>query len=99
MTEGEPSNGKGYIIESGEVAISIKNQEVTTLTQGQIFGEIALLNEETRTATVIAKSETILIILSQENLMHLINSNEDINKEILRRIEENIKNEGNSDAI
>lgn len=98
IVEGDASNGKWYLIESGEVIVSIKDQEITSLWIGEIFGEIALLNEENRTATVKAKTDVSLIVISQENLMHLMNSNDDINKEILRRIEENIKHEGTENS-
>lgn len=98
ILEGEASNGKWYLIESGEVTVCIKDQEITSLWIGEIFGEIALLNEENRTATIKAKSDVSLIVISQENLMHMMNSNDEINKEILRRIEENIKHEGTENA-
>lgn len=56
-----------------------------------MVGEIALLNEEERTATVIAKTESELIVLNLENMIQMISNDENkINKEIIRRIEENI---------
>jgi CRP-like cAMP-binding protein len=39
-----------------------------------MFGEIALLNEEKRTATVEAIENTEVIILTLDNLINLINN-------------------------
>jgi CRP-like cAMP-binding protein len=61
------------------------------LSAGNIVGEIALLNEEERTATVQATSDTTMIVLTLDDLIDMINSDENkINKEIMRRIEENL---------
>ncbi|RKW24615.1 cyclic nucleotide-binding domain-containing protein, partial [Candidatus Gracilibacteria bacterium] len=54
IMEHEESNGEGYILKSGNVEIIIGGQKVAELGFGDIFGEIALLNEENRTATVRA---------------------------------------------
>jgi len=59
-----------------------------------MFGEIALLNEEARTATIIAEEDVETIVLSQDILFTMIeNDNNSINKEIMRRMEENLENE------
>ena len=91
MIEGEESNWEGYIIKSWNVSISIWWNHIAELTSGDIFGEIALLNEEPRTATVSAISDVEVIILTIDNLIDMINNGENsINKEIMRRMEENL---------
>lgn len=94
VNEGEPSNGKWYIIKFGRVAVKIKGNLVSELNIGEMFGEIALLNEELRTATVEALENTECIILQIDHLIEMINSDENlINKEIVRRMEENLRRE------
>jgi CRP/FNR family cyclic AMP-dependent transcriptional regulator len=46
-----------YIIEAGEVTVSIGGEPRATLGPGDYFGEIALLDEGPRIATVTASSE------------------------------------------
>lgn len=94
ISEGDASNGKGYIIEEGAVTIEMKGKEIATLWKGEMFWEIALLNEEQRSATVKAKTDISLLVLSLDNLIEMINNDENkINKQILRRMEENMKME------
>ena len=93
MIQWTPSNGKWYIIKKWSVKISINWTKIVDLSAGNIVWEIALLNEEERTATVEATSDTTMIVLTLDDLIDMINSDENnINKEIMRRIEENLEN-------
>ena len=92
IVEWEIANGEGYIIKKWRVSISIRWKKIAELSSGDIFWEIALLNEEPRTATVVADTKLEAIVLKQENLIEIIdNDQNDLNKTIMRRIEENIE--------
>lgn len=94
MEQGDMPDGKWYIIKSGKVQVSVNDEEITVLEKGDIFGEIALLNEEERSATIKALSNLETIVLSQEDIFTMIENDENtINKEIIRRMEENLENE------
>ena len=94
MEQGDTPDGKGYIIRSGTVKVEVNNEEVSTLEQGEFFGEIALLNEEERSATITATKDLETIVLSQDDIFTMIENDENnINKEIMRRMEENLENE------
>ena len=91
IIEWEESNWEWYIIKTGKVSISIWGSRIAELNSWDIFWEIALLNEEERTATVSALSDLDVIVLSIDNLIEMINNDENkINKTIMSRIEENI---------
>ena len=94
VVEWQESNWEWYIIKTWKVAISIKWQRIAELNEWDIFWEIALLNEEVRTATVKAEAKLEVIVLSMDWLIEIINNDENaLNKTILRRIEENIERE------
>jgi len=94
MEQDEQPNGKGYIIEEGSVDVWVSGSSTAKLTSWDIFGEIALLNEEPRSATVIAESDVTVVVLSQDMLFEMINNDDNsINKEIMRRMEENLESE------
>lgn len=68
---GDPGNAM-YIVRSGEVEIFVKNDQgekivLETSQPGEIFGEISLLDGGSRTAWVVALSETELLRLDREH--------------------------------
>jgi CRP-like cAMP-binding protein len=90
--ESEDSNWEWYIIKSWSVNIVVWWKFVAELGRWNIVWEIALLNEEKRTATVSAVSDIEVIVLKIDDLINMINNDENkINKEIIKRIEENLE--------
>ncbi|MGH2924547.1 MAG: cyclic nucleotide-binding domain-containing protein [Solirubrobacterales bacterium] len=63
FSEGESATEEGrggsafWIIESGEATVAVKGEVVRTLGPGDYFGEISLLDEGVRTATVTAATD------------------------------------------
>jgi CRP-like cAMP-binding protein len=74
FNEGERGD-KLYIVESGEVVISriVDDQEVEISRRepGEYFGEIALLQDRPRTATITASIDTRLLSLKSEHFQDL----------------------------
>ncbi len=68
-----------YFISLGEVEVKVK-PEPLRLKAGDFFGEIALLKESTRTATVISVTECQLMVLSSDALKRLIRDNPELYK-------------------
>lgn len=54
-TEGQSGIGF-FIIDEGEAGVSVGGEERATLKHGDYFGEIALIDDGARTATITAKS-------------------------------------------
>jgi len=53
----EGQSGVGFfIIDEGEATISVKGEDLNTLGHGDYFGEVALIDDGARTATITAKS-------------------------------------------
>lgn len=91
IMQSEESNGEWYIIKKWNVQVSIDGEKIAELWSGDIFWEIALLNEEERTASVYSHGETEVIVLKLENIMEMLSSDNQINKTIIQRIEENLE--------
>ncbi|HTL84102.1 MAG TPA: PEP/pyruvate-binding domain-containing protein [Acidimicrobiia bacterium] len=64
-----------FVIESGEATVSIGGQPRAKLTQGDYFGEIALIDEGARSATVIASSDLVCHGLTYWEFRPLVQSN------------------------
>ena len=78
VQQGEDGDGM-YIVLSGlvEVVVSQGDTEepekvVKTLETGDYFGEICMIKAMTRTASVIAKTETKLMLIKRDEFQHAI---------------------------
>ena len=71
MVEGEPGD-RFYVVESGSVSIVSQGRTVTTTGAGGYFGEIALLRDVPRTATVRADVDVTLYALERESFLEVV---------------------------
>lgn len=58
-----------YIVDQGEVRIARDDKDLTRLGAGGFFGELALVEEKPRAATVIAEGPVDLLSLSKEHFL------------------------------
>jgi len=64
-----------FIIKDGAVDIEYKGIHLERVSAGGIVGEMAMVDDAQRSATVIARKKTILIPVSRERFMYLVRSN------------------------
>jgi CRP-like cAMP-binding protein len=65
VREGEPGH-EFFVVDDGELAVSVGGREVRRLGPADAFGEVALLREVPRTATVAAVRPSVLLSLDRE---------------------------------
>ncbi|WP_395021164.1 EAL domain-containing protein [Dongia sp.] len=79
-----------FIIERGQVEISSGSGEqrvpIAVLGPGELFGELAALDGFARSANAIAVTECELILISQEQIRHRVNSGDEIVALLLRSV-------------
>ena len=61
-----------YVIKEGSVEIIYNDQVLETLNEGDIFGEMALIDDKPRSATAIAKTDCQLVPIDKERFSFLI---------------------------
>ena len=78
VTEGDPADGL-YVVVSGRIKVLLSDNEgkevvLTVESGGACFGEIALLDEEPRSASVAALENTELLIIYRDQFMDLLDN-------------------------
>ncbi|MCX6522449.1 MAG: MFS transporter [Actinobacteria bacterium] len=74
--EGEPGD-RFYVVESGRVDVTIRDEFVRSLGHGESFGEIALLRDIPRTATVTAAGDTVLRAIDRDTFIAVVTGHGD----------------------
>jgi len=75
-----------YFIHSGQVSIHDKQHQLAVLSENEIFGELSLLDSESRSASATALSDCILLKIEQELFYDVVATNSDILKGIMRTL-------------
>ena len=61
-----------FVIKEGEIDVIYNDQVLETLSPGDIFGEMALIDDRPRSATTIAKTDCKLVPIDKERFSFLI---------------------------
>ena len=83
----EGSRGEEFfVITEGEARVVRGNRRLATLGAGDFFGEIAVLEPMTRTATVTAVTPLRFFVVTRQSFKHLLDDNPEIERKVLRTL-------------
>ncbi len=85
VQEGESGVGF-FVIESGSARVSVAGQEVRRLGPGDHFGEIALIADTARTATITAESEVTCYGMTVWDFRAIVEQNASIAWKLLQNL-------------
>ena len=90
VTEGDPADGL-YVVVSGRIKVLLSDNEgkevvLTVESGGACFGEIALLDEEPRSASVAALENTELLIIYRDQFMDLLDNHPEFARALIRSL-------------
>lgn len=86
--ENDPSKDL-YIVLAGRVAIAsgdVCQQELAEFKAGEVFGEIALIDGERRSASAVCKEPCTLLAISYGDFHHLMNQQAEIGKKVIHNL-------------
>jgi EAL domain-containing protein (putative c-di-GMP-specific phosphodiesterase class I) len=101
--EGDEGNC-AYLIEEGMIEISVMNNDqallINKIGKGELFGEVALIDHQPRTATAIALENSVLIAIQRSLVNELLDKTDPIVRHLLLVILERYRSKrGNSQPL
>ena len=80
-----------YIVQEGRVAISINDKVIERIGAGGVFGEMAMVDNSSRSASAVAEADSTLLMIKRDDFLALIKSKPEFGASILRTIAERIR--------
>ena len=81
-----------YILVSGQVRVEIDGADRGVMPEGAVFGDLAALDPEPRAATIITTEPSHALVLSNEHLMGLFESNVEIAAGVISTLVRRLRN-------
>jgi len=75
-----------FVLVDGKVQVTRKGRGVATLSGGDFVGEIALITELPRTATVTAETPVRLFVLTRREFHAVLDRNPNVERKVLRAL-------------
>lgn len=60
-----------FVIKTGKVRVQLGNRTLQTLGEGEIFGEMALIDAEPRSATLIAETDCVVVPVGEKQFLFM----------------------------
>jgi CRP-like cAMP-binding protein len=80
-----------YLIVDGEVRVHDGEHTLNHLAEGDVFGEMALLDAEPRMASVTAVEQTLLLRLAQEPFFELMEDRPEVARGLIRVLSQRLR--------
>jgi CRP-like cAMP-binding protein len=91
LTREGAAGSEFFVIVDGEVAVTKDGSEIRTMGEGDFFGEISLLEDRPRTATVTAKTPLRFFVLTRQNFRALLAKQPELEEKVTSALEERLR--------
>ena len=88
-----------FVIVEGEIKVTRKGRRVALRGGGDFVGEIALLDDVPRTATVTAETPVRLFVLTRKDFRHLLDENPRVERKVLGALARRLAELANDPAL
>jgi CRP/FNR family cyclic AMP-dependent transcriptional regulator len=82
--EGEPCNGEMYVLISGTADVVVHGRSVETADPGAILGEMTMIEQAPRAASVIAKTDCRFAVIDHKRFDFLVSQMPGFAREVMR---------------
>lgn len=87
---GEPGH-EFFVLLEGEADVTKDGQSINTLRAGDFFGEIALVEDTPRTATVTATTPVRMLVITDRAFKRLLDEQHELQRKVLVALAERVK--------
>ena len=77
---------EAYMIVSGRLSVFVDKKRVGSMSDGEVFGELALLLNQKRSATIISTTPTELVEITKDGLDRIIDSASNETKSMIMQL-------------
>ena len=91
LTREGAAGSEFFVIVDGEVAVTKDGADVRSMGPGDFFGEISLLEDRPRTATVTAKTPLRFFVLTRQNFRTLLGKQPELEEKVTGALEERLR--------
>jgi CRP-like cAMP-binding protein len=86
VRQGKMSGIGFFIVAEGSLSVSVDDTEVAKLGPGDHFGELALISEQVRSATVTAETPTRCLVMASWDFKKFATENPDVSWKLLQHL-------------
>jgi len=86
LRQGEMGGVDFFVIREGEASVTVDGKKVGRIGPGAHFGELALIGQRTRTATVTAETPLRCLVMKSWHLRRFITDNPDVAWKLLQHV-------------
>jgi CRP-like cAMP-binding protein len=97
VSEGQ-SGGPFFCITEGRASVIVDDKKINELGPGAYFGEMAMLEGGTRSATIRAETHVKALAITSWNFLALLQGNWDITKKVLAQLSKRVRELERSEA-
>lgn len=87
---GDPRDGMFAVVD-GQVDIIVNGKLVETVEKGGIFGEMALIDKENRTATAVARIDSKIVTVDERRFLFLVQQTPNFALHVMRVLSERLR--------
>ncbi len=88
--EGKPGR-EFFVVAEGKARVTIEDREIATLGPGDFFGEMAIIDQGPRSATVVAETPMRLYLVDHQPFWTMVHSSPAVAQSVMRALAQRLR--------